>query len=288
MARDPATPEAPTPKGVQSATVAIAILRTLIEGGRPLYLREVAAASGMASSNVYRYLLSFVQAGMVVQEPQSGRYDLGPLAIQLGLSALRRVDAVDLAVDALEQLVQQTELDGHVTVWGSAGPTVIRCKEGSREIAVKIAEGIAFPLLTSTTGRVWAAFLPPQRYCRLLEQEIHTAARAQRANEGALRDNFDAQIRKVRESGMAMSSGERRSGIDAICAPVLNRDGGLTLTLTLVGITGSIDTRPEGKPAQHLREAVENITRRLGGGDAIVARYGWHACSPSPKPKRAR
>ncbi|MGD9943171.1 MAG: IclR family transcriptional regulator [Burkholderiaceae bacterium] len=267
------------PKGIQSATVALSVLRALIESGRPLYLREIAAAAGMASSNVYRYLVSFTEAEMVVQDSSTGRYDLGPLAIELGLAALRRVDAVDIAVEKLGLLVDSMELDGHVTVWGSGGPTVIRSKQGSRQIAVKIAEGITLPLLNSATGRVWAAFFAQGRVASAVDKEVSAAARTQRVSKDTLRARFSEEIQEIQRRGLAASSGERRSGIDALCVPVLDRDGELALTLTLVGFTGRMDVRPKGQPATALREAAEQITRRLGGDAAIIARYGWRAAA---------
>src|SRR5688500_537284 len=104
------------------------VLKVLIESRRALHLREIAVAAEMAPSNVYRYLVSFVEAGMVSQDPATAQYDIGPLAVELGLAALRRVDSIEAGVEALSCLVSELELDGHLCVFGSAGPTVVRSK----------------------------------------------------------------------------------------------------------------------------------------------------------------
>ena len=41
----------------------------------------------MSAAKAHRYLVSCVQAGLVVQSERSGSYDLGPLAVRVGLAA---------------------------------------------------------------------------------------------------------------------------------------------------------------------------------------------------------
>jgi DNA-binding IclR family transcriptional regulator len=263
------------PRGVQSATVGLAVLKVLIESDQPLFLREVAAGVGMAPSNVYRYLVSFGQAGMISQDSATGKYDLGPLAIQLGLSALRRVDVIEIAVESLSKLVKNSKADGHVCVWGTAGPTVLRWKEGPSDIAVKVSEGLVLPLVSSATGRVWSAFLPQSVTATMVGREIAKISSATDTDRSAVRKAFDLQLAEVLQSGIARSSGEQRSGIEAVCAPVFDREGTIVLTLTLLGVSEKFDSRLEGTPVSQLRSSVEEITRRIGGGSAVISHYPW-------------
>ena len=71
--------------GVQSLEIGIGVLKVLMESGASLMLKEIAAAADMPSSKAHRYLVSLIRAGLVEQDPQNSKYDLGPLAIPLGL-----------------------------------------------------------------------------------------------------------------------------------------------------------------------------------------------------------
>ena len=250
------------PRGIQSATVGFDILRVMLESSGPLQLREIAAGAGMAPSNVHRYLVSFVNVGVAVQDPVTGRYDLGPLAIRLGLAALGRIDGVEVMVAGLTRLVDAAGIDAHATIWGSVGPVVLRWRGQPGQIGVRVMEGIVLPLVTSATGRVWAAHLAPSFTRPLVEREFAASARG--AGRDRSRRAFEKQLQAVRETGYAYSSGERRAGIDALSAPVFGSDGRIAFALTLVGPTTNFGARP-GRPAvKQLLASAAELSQRLG------------------------
>ena len=74
-------------RGVQSVEVGARILRALVELGAPAMLRDVATKAAVAPAQAHAYLVSFRNAGLVEQDPSTGRYLLGPFALQLGLAA---------------------------------------------------------------------------------------------------------------------------------------------------------------------------------------------------------
>lgn len=234
-------------------------------------MRDVAAGADMAPSNVYRYLVSFGEAGMITQDAVSGRYDLGPLAIQLGLAALRRVDAIDVALQSLPKLTEAARTDAHLCVWGTAGPTVLRWKAGPDDVTVRVSEGLVLPLVSSATGRVWCAFQSEELLKPLLESEIGSAAAKRSKDRESIRAHLMSLTKEIRRSGIAMSKGERRAGIDALCAPVFDREDKIVLTLTLLGTEGRLDYRPESAALRALRGTAEDISRRIGASPDILS-----------------
>ena len=84
-------------RGIQSIEVGGALLRALAHHGRALPLKELAAIAGMSPAKAHPYLVSFGKLGLIEQEADSGRYGLGPLAMQLGLISLQQSDPVALA-----------------------------------------------------------------------------------------------------------------------------------------------------------------------------------------------
>jgi len=254
------------------------VLKVLIENRRALHLREIAAAAGMAPSNVYRYLVSFVEAGMVSQDPATAQYDIGPLAVELGLAALRRMDPIEAGVEALSRLIYELQLDGHLCVFGSAGPTVVRWK-GRPDLAVRVQEGVVLPILSSATGRTWAAFHATERSKALQARDIKRIGARTGEAPKAIQREIDEKLASIRATGVSWSSGELRPGIDALCAPVFDRDGLMTVSLTLLAPTAGFDPRLDGAPVARLRAGCEEISRRLGCGATELLRYPWRAAS---------
>src|SRR5579859_1670404 len=78
----------PKRRGIQSIDTGIRLLEVLEKADGPLALKELSAKADMDPSGAHRYLASFVRCGLVRQETDS-RYDFGPLALHIGLAAVR-------------------------------------------------------------------------------------------------------------------------------------------------------------------------------------------------------
>ncbi|MEA2665427.1 MAG: hypothetical protein QOI11_2371, partial [Candidatus Eremiobacteraeota bacterium] len=103
--------------GVQSVEVGASLLRALADADGPQSLGSLARAAGMSSAKAHRYLVSYVQAGLAIQSERSGAYDLGPLAVRVGLAALERFDVVRLAGERLGALRDEIDQTVMISVW---------------------------------------------------------------------------------------------------------------------------------------------------------------------------
>jgi DNA-binding IclR family transcriptional regulator len=249
-------------RGIQSIEVGIFILRALGASNGPMHLRELAAATRMSASKVYRYLVSFADVGMVRQDPATGRYDLGQFCSELGLAVLERIDGLEIVSDALVKLTAETQRDVHTTVWRTAGPTVIRWLQGSLDVAVKVREGVVLPLLRTATGRVWACHLPAEITRPLIEAELDQLEEQSDQSRSALRDYYGERISSVRLNGVSRSQGERRPGIDALSGPIFGPSG-LAFVVTIMGSHGDFDLSYDGKPAKALTRILAQASEQL-------------------------
>jgi DNA-binding IclR family transcriptional regulator len=158
--------------GIRSIAVGVKLLNKLAALGRPSSLSEIATAAGMSPTRTHRYLLGLAGSRLVEQHPVSGRYDLGAQIVELGVTALGRVDAVRLATDALADLSERTRLASLITVWGTNGPTVIRWEQADLTSAVRIREGRNLSLLRSASGRVYLTYHKPAKIEPFVKREI--------------------------------------------------------------------------------------------------------------------
>ena len=67
-------------RGIQSVEVGGRLLLALVHEGRPMALKDLAQAAGMAPAKAHPYLVSFGKLGLIAQDESSGRYGLGPLS----------------------------------------------------------------------------------------------------------------------------------------------------------------------------------------------------------------
>ena len=134
-------------------------LEVLEKADGPLALKELSARAEMDPSGAHRYLASFVRCGLVRQEADA-RYDFGPLALHMGLAAIRRLDPVQLTEQALPELVSETGYTALLTVWSNRGPTVVHWQRSRNPFVTNLGLGSVLPITRSATGAVLVAFLP--------------------------------------------------------------------------------------------------------------------------------
>lgn len=203
--------------GIQSLDAALRLLAAMAERPGAVALSDLARDLGMPPSKAHRYLASFQHAGLVVQAGRSGKYDLGPGAIRLGLAALARHDFVNRTADALPDLVAQTGLTALLSVWGSQGPTVVRWERAAVPTVTSMGLGTVLPLMASATGRAFLAWGPPAPM------------------QGMLAEGAEGLAESLRSAGYASVDGRFIPGLVAIAAPILDWQGQAQAVVTLIG-----------------------------------------------------
>ncbi len=211
--------------GIQSLDHALEVLGAMAARRGPVALTDLARELGMPASKVHRYLASFVRAGLVEQAVRSGKYDLGPGAVRLGLAAMARMDVVNRTAEALAQIAEETGLTALLTVWGDSGPVIVRWERAAGFIVTTLGLGTTMPLLSSASGQVFLAYLPKPVIEVRLSRELRLAPGA----------DPHALAERVRDAGYAHVAGDLIPGLAAISAPVLNWQGDIEAAVTLIG-----------------------------------------------------
>jgi DNA-binding IclR family transcriptional regulator len=268
---DPTASPASTPppkaeheqRGIQSIEVGGQLLRALAHVGRAMALKDLAQAAGMAAAKAHPYLVSFGKIGLVEQDKASGRYGLGPLALQLGLMSLQQADPVRLATPAIEALAQATGHTVAMAVWGNHGPTIVRLAESPSAVHVNMRHGTVFSIAGTASGQLYAAHLPEALVRPLYEAERKAVDKAQ-APLPPWSQFAKTTLAEVRAQGYSRAEGAVVAGVSAMASPVFDHRGDIVLALTAIGPAAALDTQPGSAAAVALREAGEAVSARLG------------------------
>ena len=247
--------------GVQSLEVGMGILRAMVRGQRAMMLKDIANAAGMPPSKAHRYLVSLIRVGLVEQDPVTSRYDLGPFALNLGLVALDRLDRVRLGLAAIAALRDEINETTALAVWSDHGPVIVRWERPRRPITVNVVTGTVLDLLTSASGRIFAAWLPRETTAKRIEKELA----ASDIPDLKTRADVDRLLDQVRADGVACVSGHHMvPGVEAVAAPVFNFKNEITLAMVVVGVQGMFDMRLDGPVVAALKRAAADLSARLG------------------------
>jgi DNA-binding IclR family transcriptional regulator len=259
-------------RGIQSVEIASRLLVALAQNVKPMPLKDIAQAASMSANKAHPYMVTFLKVGFVSQDGASGHYELGPLALQLGLAKLQRLDPVKEASPYIAELAEQTEQSVAIAVWGNLGPTIVRLEEPTQPLHVNLRTGTVMSLVNTATGRLFVAFMPP----RVIEKAMQGEATRVGLGLGPSpidQAEFDRLVTETRQRGLSRSLGIPIPGIDALCAPVFDSAGNIVLGLLAMGPSATFDSKWDGKVATTLRRCADEVSRRLGyeGGEKRAA-----------------
>ncbi|WP_412479375.1 IclR family transcriptional regulator [Azonexus sp. IMCC34839] len=248
--------------GVQSLEIGMSILKAMVNGQRSMMLKEIAAAADMPASKVHRYLVSLIRAGLVEQDPMSSRYDLGAFAMNIGLVALDRLDRVRLGLNTIADMRDEINQTTALAVWGDKGPVIVRWERPRRPITVNVITGTVMDLLSSATGRVFAAWMPKKTVAPLIAAEIKAP---DVPPELKTKTGIETMLADIRDKGFADTAGFHRvPGVAAVAAPVFNFKNEITMAVVVVGVQGMFDMSADGQVVTSLKSHAEALSLRLG------------------------
>ncbi|HSV83192.1 MAG TPA: IclR family transcriptional regulator [Ramlibacter sp.] len=250
-------------QGVRALETGLGVLEALVNSPRSLMLKEVAKHASVHPAKAHRYLVSFVRMGYVMQE-DSGLYRLGPTALRAGMACIDQTDVLRLARPILEQVSAELDESYLAAVWGNHGPTVVLWRDSTRPVSVNIRPGSVLPVLSSATGRVFAAFLEERVSAPFVAKELQERKAARGTRTLTTLREVEALKAEIRRTAISTVDGELREGISGVGVPVFNHDGALVLVLACFGSDRAFDLSCNGTPATTLKRASASLSQQLG------------------------
>ncbi|TWI49257.1 IclR family transcriptional regulator [Pseudomonas duriflava] len=258
MAKDTQGPEVPRRQKVQAAEVGTDILRGLAELAPATSLSKLAEHLDMPASKVHRYLQALIASGFAEQDETTNHYGLGPAALFVGMAALGRLDVVKVTIPRLAELRDAVNETCFLAVWGNHGPAVVHVEQAVRAVTLVTQVGSVLPLLSSSTGLVFNAFLPDRETALLRERELAMA-------DAPFEHELQRTLEAIRTQHLHAIHGLLMRGVNALSAPLFAAGNRLMGVITVVGAAQNFSAEPDSYAAQRLRETAQEISSRMGG-----------------------
>jgi DNA-binding IclR family transcriptional regulator len=241
---------------IQSVDRALRILSAL-QGARRLSLTEIAARLELPPSTVHGIVKTLVAHRMVIQEPDSSRYRLGPAVLRLGNVYLDTLELRSTVVAWAEELARRTGLAVRTGVLLLDDVVIIHHQprpDGSRQMP---EVGIVIPAHASALGKAILAYEPGDALARPGARRSMTGETVTDPEE--LRTQL-AEV--VRPAGIATEVEEAVLGECGLAAPVFDASG------TVAGAVGVVVPANEWPVDASVTDAVRatarTVSRELG------------------------
>ena len=243
---------------IQSVDRALRIL-TVLQGGHRMSLGEIAQRLGLPPSTVHGIIRTLLAHRMVAQEPDSGRYRLGPAVLTLGNVYLDTLELRSRVIPWAEDLARRTGLAVRTGVMLVDDVVVVHHQprpDGSRQMP---EVGIVIPAHACALGKAILAFDDE------LAGELLAGSGPLRSMTGdTITDPavLADQLEQIRATGIAMEAEEAVLGECAAAAAVFDSTGEAAGAIALVVPAARWPLDPEAMDA--LRDTARTLSRELG------------------------
>jgi DNA-binding IclR family transcriptional regulator len=248
---------------IQSVERAAAILGALGSGTPRLGVTEIADRVGLAKPTVYGLLRTLEKHDLVAQDPDTGKYCLGPGVLLLGNAYLDGSELRSRSLLWAEALAQRA----NEAVWVAtlSGVRAIVLHHVFRpDNTVQILEvGAAIPWHACALGQAIVAYLPAAATAHATSGDLVPLTGRTKTTKAAL----SRALAQVRKRGYAVEDQEATVGDAGVAAPIMNRDGVVCGSIGVVGPTERLlapATRRE--LARAVVETARSVSRDLGAG----------------------
>lgn len=246
---------------MQSLERAMLTLRAVAKlGPHGVRLADVAQETGLSKSTAHRFLVALAQLNLLDQNEDSGLYYLGMDLAHLGAVAGNRFNLRDLALPAMERLVELTGDTVYMSILRAYDAVCVSRLEGDYPIkTLTLHVGDQRPLGIGAGSLAILSF-----------QSDEFVEKAVTANTERIENQWGIQatelfkfVEATRKTGIALNPGRVAPGMTALGAPIFDASGKAIAALGVGAITTRMDEERRAQIGLWLQEEAKNVQEQL-------------------------
>ncbi|HCY87003.1 MAG TPA: hypothetical protein DHV36_17865 [Desulfobacteraceae bacterium] len=222
--------------GSPAVDQAAQVLKCLVQQDKSdVSLTRLCNLVGIHKSKGYAILHSLMTHGIVIKNPVSKAYSLGPALIPMASKAKKNLPILHAAGDLPRILAEETRSSVLIGTIANHHFYVVAKHDGNTAIALTVRENQSLHITHGAHGKAIFAHLPPDE-----KQSIISAGRLEFYGSHMPWDMkmLEAQLAECRKKGYAADIGEVTRGITAVSAPVFDHNNRVCAAVVLVGTFG--------------------------------------------------
>ncbi|MFH5802053.1 IclR family transcriptional regulator [Haladaptatus sp. CMAA 1911] len=193
----------------------------------------LAAEIDRPKSTVHRHLKTLENRGYVQND--GTEYFVGLKSLRLGASALNRHPVYSVTKSVVNNLVEETGESAAIAVEEAGQAVYLYYNRTDQAVKTDARLGIRLYLHCTGTGKAILAHLPEERIDQIIDQHGLPKRTPQTITD---RDELDAELKRIRQRGIAFDDEERLEGMRGVATPIVNQETGALLgALTVAGPT---------------------------------------------------
>jgi DNA-binding IclR family transcriptional regulator len=207
------------------------ILKLLGQHPHGLKASEIARNLAIPVTTTLRIMTTLHLEGFA--RKHEGRYELGPVLIQLGNAALAGTEIRELALPLLHKLAVDVDETAHLAIPCDERALIVAVEDSPHPLGAASRPGFLAELHCSSTGKIFLSYLYRDQLAKIVVETRPTRRTAHtQITLGQLKREVEATVKR----GYSLDNEEFNLGVRCLAAPVFDADG---IVIAAVGITAA-------------------------------------------------
>jgi DNA-binding IclR family transcriptional regulator len=224
-------------------------------------LSDLATGLELSKSTVLRLIAPLRDVRLVDQDPESGRYRLGPQNALLGQAYLERRDTRQITSPHLHRVAEESGETVHLVTFDPPEIVYIDKVESPRAVRMHSRIGGRLPAYCTATGKVFLAHAADD----VVDRVIAAGMPARTPTTITSPDRLLAELDLIRRRGYAVDDVENEQDIRCVAAPVHDHTGAVTTAVSISGPAARVTRERVSGLGTLLISATRTMTEDLGG-----------------------
>ena len=255
---------------LSSVANAILLMKSFSDEHGELGISALAERLKLAKSTVHRLASTLVDAGMLEQNPETGKYRLGLALFELGSLVRRRLDISLEAKPWLMSLREQTDETVDLSILDHGGVVCVNFLESRKVNRISSGIGLRKPVHCTAQGKALIAFQAAPVIERIISGKLERRTPRTLIDPAELKE----ELALIRARGYATEDEEYELGVRSIAAPIRDDSGNSVAAVGIAGPTQRLTKPRLAGLARHVIEAARAISLRLGNQPRALGSLG--------------
>jgi len=236
---------------IQALQIGMGILEVIAKHDKPLKFTEIADLTNISKSNLYKYLNTFIQLGILYRDHDMGTYELGSKLIEYGTIAANRENIVERITPYLREISKHSSCTVTYSIWTPNGPMIINIFTSFQGINIGAQIGSILPI-TSSAGKIFLAFHDPSIIQDWKEQEFKKLSPAEQ-------QQLESEMEGIRKNEFGFAKEPIIASVSSVSFPILNFKKDLLGAAAVVGFSEQISNDEKDE----LNIQIKDISKKI-------------------------
>jgi IclR family acetate operon transcriptional repressor len=235
------------------------ILKLLGRHPQGLKAADIARNLGIPVTTTLRIMTTLHLDGFA--RKHEGRYELGPVLIQLGNAALAGTEIRELALPLLHKLAIDVDETCHLAIPCDERALIVAVEDSPHPLGAASRPGFLAELHCSSTGKIFLSYLYRESLA-----EIVVSTHPTRRTEHTLTtlNQLKREVELTVKRGYSLDNEEFNLGVRCLAAPVFDADGTVIAAVGITAATVRFTKERIPEIAAKVRKVADELSQLMG------------------------